>query len=170
SVIVATLCPPPKARRGAQTVDFDGIWREIEARYGAAVAPGHAASDAELRELCARYRDASSRVPASASGRIDVCLTRYGVNYLLTTPHMLSANLFEYVYDLVLRLACLRFVLNSRLADFAGSESDLDRSIVEVVYSFVRAVEHADLPSELRKTLREQGLDGFAHAVCFLSM
>jgi len=170
SVIVATLRPPGEPRPGAQTTRFEGIWHEVEARYGAAVARGHAPSDAELRDVWTSYRATCARLPASARERIDVCLTRYGVNHLLTTPHMLSANLFQYAYDLVLRLACLRFLLNSRLADFCGSQRELDASIVEVVYSFVRTIENADLPSELRKTLREQGLDGFAHAVCFLSI
>ena len=146
------------------------MWREVQARYGSAVAPGGVASDAELQEIWRRYRELRARVPEPAAGRLELCLTRFGVNHVLTTPHMLAVDLFEYAYDLVVRLACLGFLLNTRLADFAGSDAELDRQIVEATYCFVRTVEHADLPSALKKLLHQQRIDGLAHAVCFLSL
>jgi lysine-N-methylase len=170
SVIVAALKPPPQPRRGAQTEGFDALWREVQARYGKGAAPGASASEAELREIWALYREARAAVPSAVDQRVELCLTRFGVNHALTTPHMLSANLFDYAYDLVVRLACLRFLLTTRLSGFTGSASELDQRIVEVTYSYVRTVEHADLPSELRKLLLAQGLDGLAHAVCFLAL
>lgn len=170
SVIVAALRPPREPRRGAQTEAFDALWRKLEARYGASLAPGHESSESELGQVWARYRQARRSLPDRVSQRIDVCLMRYAVNHLLTTPHMLSSDLFEYAYDLVLRLASLCFLLSSRLVGFGGDAVELDRAIVEVTYSFVRTVEHADLPSELRRLLREQRIDGLAHAVCFLSI
>jgi hypothetical protein len=71
---------------------------------------------------------------------------------------------------LVVRVACLRFLLNARLAAFTGSASELDRAIVGVTFAFARAVEHGDLPSRLQETLARQGLDSIAHAVCFLGV
>jgi lysine-N-methylase len=170
SIIVAVLRPPPEPRRGAQTEGFDAMWRGVQERYGSAVAPGGVASDAEVREIGRHYRELCARVSPAARLRIEQCLTRYGVNHLLTTPHMLSANLFDYAYDLVVRLASLCFLLNTRLAEFQGGDAELDRQIVEATYSFVRTVEHADMPHELEKLLHEQGLDGLAHAVCFLAL
>jgi lysine-N-methylase len=170
SAVVAVLRPPLETRRGAQTEAFDALWRAVHARYGPALAPAGTASDAELRQVWVRYREARTQVPAVAARRVELCLTRYAVNHVLTTPHMLSANLFEYAYDLVVRLACLCFLLHTRLIDFAGSDAELDRQIVQTTYGFVRTVEHADLPRELKKLLDQQGLDGFAHAVCFLAL
>lgn len=170
SAVVAVLRPPAEARRGAQTAAFDVLWGTVQAHYGRAVSPGGVASDAELRQVWLRYRELAARTPEAVSQRLELLLARYAINHVLTTPHMLAANLFEYAYDLVVRLACLSFLLHTRLHDFAGSERELDRRIVETTYSFVRTIEHADLPSELEKMLHEQGIDGLAHAVCFLAL
>jgi lysine-N-methylase len=170
SVVVAVLRPPAEARRGAQTEAFDAVWRTVFAHYGGAVTPGGVATDAELREVWLRYRELAAKAPHAVSQRLDLLLARYAINHLLTTPHMLAANLFEYAYDLVVRLSCLSFLLHTRLHDFAGSPAELDRQIVETTYGFVRTIEHGDLPSELKKLLHEQGIDGLAHAVCFLAL
>jgi lysine-N-methylase len=170
ATIVAALKPPPGSRRGAQTDGFDAIWRDLQAVYGHGMTPGVGASDAEVRQIWARYREARAAVPPGVDQRIELCLMRFGVNHALTTPHMLSASLFEYAYDLVIRLACMRFLLTSRLTAFAGSASELDQRIVEVTYAYVRTVEHADVPSRLHELLRAQNLGGLAHAVCFLAL
>lgn len=170
SVVIAVLRPPAETRRGAQTEAFDAMWRTVQARYGDAVAPGGVASDAELREVWRRYRDLSARAPIEVSRRLELLLTRYAVNHALTTPHMLASNLFEYAYDLVVRVSCLCFLLHTRLCDFVGSDAELDRQIIESTYGFVRTIEHGDVPRELKKMLHEQGLDGLAHAVCFLAL
>ncbi len=170
AVVVAVLRPPAGARRGAQTEAFDAMWRTVRARYGDAVRPGGVASDAELREVWLKYRALAAAMPAAVSGRVELLLTRFAVNHVLTTPHMLAANLFDYAYDLAVRVACLSFLLHTRLHDFAGSDAELDRQIIESTYGFVRTIEHGDLPSELKKLLRAQGLDGLAHAVCFLAL
>jgi lysine-N-methylase len=170
SVIVSLLVPPVEPRRGAQTEQFDAIWREMRDRYGEALAPGRSLSESDAAGVWARYRALRTGLPSWVRQRVDTCLTRYAMNHLLTTPYMLSANLFEYVYDLVVRVASLDFLLSSRLSAFTGAADELDRRIVEVVFSFVRTVEHADLPNELRKLLDQQGLNGLAHAVCFLAL
>jgi len=170
SAVVAVLRPPVETRHGAQTAAFDALWRTVRARFGDAVAPGGTATDAELREVWLRYRELRRKVSYAATQRVELCLTRYAVNHVLTTPHMLSANLFAYAYDLVVQLACLSFLLHTRLAEFSGSEAELDRQIVETTYAFVRTVDHADLPRELEKLLQQQGIDGLAHAVCFLAL
>jgi lysine-N-methylase len=170
SVVVAVLRPPPHARRGAQTEAFDALWAALERRYGRAVAPGGSASEAELRGVWLSYRELASRVPGATAERLELLLTRFAINHVLTTPHMLAANLFEYAYDLVVRLACLCFLLHTRSSDVASSAAELDRQIIETIYGFVRTIEHAELPSELRKMLHEQGIDGLAHAVCFLAL
>jgi hypothetical protein len=92
------------------------------------------------------------------------------MNHVLTTPYMLSESFFVHVYDLVVRVACLRFLLSTKLSAFAGSAAELDRAIVEVTFAFARAVEHGDLPSRLQETLARQGLGSIAHATCFLSI
>lgn len=170
SVLVAALRPPPEPRHGAQTESFDAIWRDVVATYGAALAPGASPSEGELREAWARHAAVRAAVPAASDARIDLCLARYVVNHLLTTPYMLSASLFEFAYDLVVRVACLRFLLSTELSGAELPPAEVDRRIVRVAYSFVRTVEHSDLPTELRKVLHAQGLDGLAHAVCFLTL
>jgi lysine-N-methylase len=170
SVIVAALRPPPEARRGAQTEGFDAVWRDVVACYGPAVAPGAAASEVELREAWAHHAAVRAAVPAASDARIDLCLARYAVNHVLTTPYMLSASLFEFAYDLVMRVACLRFLLTTELSGVELPPAEQDLRIVRVTYSFVRTVEHSNLPAELRKLLHDQGLDGLAHAVCFLAL
>jgi lysine-N-methylase len=170
SVAIAVLRPPAGVRHGAQTEAFDAMWRTIQACYGDALAPGGVATDAELRDVWRRYAALAAGVSEGVSRRLELLLTRYAINHTLTTPHMLSANLFEHAYDLVVRLACLSFLLHSRLHDFVGSDAELDRQIVEATYSFVRTIEHGDLPRELKKLLHAQGIDGLAHAVCFLAL
>lgn len=170
SVVVAVLRPPAEARRGAQTAAFDVLWRTVVDHYGRAVAPGGVATDAESRAVWERYRELAAKTPAAVSQRLELLLARYAVNHVLTTPHMLAANLFEYAYDLAVRVACLSFLLHTRLHDFAGPPAELDRQIVETTYGFVRTIEHGDLPNELKKLLQAQGIDGLAHAVCFLAL
>jgi hypothetical protein len=170
SVVVAVLRPPAEARRGAQTEAFDAMWAALEGRFGRALAPGGTATEAELREVWLLYRELSARLPEPTARRVELLLTRYAVNHVLTTPHMLAASLFEYAYDLVVRLACLCFLLHGRLSGVAISAAELDRQIIETIYAFVRTIEHAELPTELKKMLQEQGIDGLAHAVCFLAL
>ncbi len=169
SVIVAALRPPVEPRRGAQTDGFDAMWLDLEGRYGAALRRGHVATPSEVQQLWARYQGLCAAVPEDVSARIDLCLSRYAINHVLTTPYMLSANLFEYAYDLTVRLACLRFLMCSRLTEPA-SAAKVDESIVRTTYCFVRTVEHSELPGQLRQALPQQGLDGLAHAVCFLAL
>jgi hypothetical protein len=92
------------------------------------------------------------------------------MNHVLTTPYMLSDSLFEYTYDLVVRVACLRFLLVTTLGDFDGAETEHDALIVGVVFAFARGAEHSDLPRRLQTMLARQGLDGLAHAACFLAV
>jgi hypothetical protein len=101
---------------------------------------------------------------------VDARLTRYVVNHLLTTPYMLNGDIFEFAYDLVVRVACLRFLLTTELGAEERSLPELDAEIVRVTFAFVRAVEHTDSPAVLRRLLHAQGLNGFAHAVGFLAM
>jgi hypothetical protein len=108
-------------------------------------------------------------VSPQAAARVEVCLGRFVHNHLLTTPYMLYENLFEFARDLVLRVAMLRFLLEQRLAGFAGTPAELDQQIVAVTFAFVRRVEHSSILAQLRKVLDEQGMSSFAHAVCFLS-
>lgn len=170
SVVVASLRPPPEARRGAQTEGFDEIWTGVVARCGAALAPGAAPSEQELRQAFSRYAALRAQLPAAVDARVDLCLARYAVNYLLTTPYMLSQSVFEYACDLVVLVASLRFLLSTALAGAERTDAEVDAQIVRVTYSFVRAVEHSDVPTVLRRALRHQGLDGLAHAVGFLAL
>lgn len=170
SIIVAALRPPPEPRHGAQTEGFDEIWRDVERCYGAGLAPGGALSDATLREAWSRFGSVRSSVAAETDERVDLCLSRYAVNHVLTTPYMLSADLFEFAYELVVRVSCLRFLLATRLRGRAASNEETDRHIVQVTYAFVRSVEHSDLPQVLRQALHSQGLDGLPHAVGFLAL
>jgi hypothetical protein len=78
--------------------------------------------------------------------------------------------LFAYAYELVVRVAMLRFLLHTRLSAFAGTPDALDAQIVEVTYAFVRGVDHAELLSQVQKLLETQGLNGLPHAICFLAI
>lgn len=121
-------------------------------------------------ESWARYLELRARVPATAVRRLDECLTRYAINHLHTTPYMLSKNLLAYALDLVVRVAALRCLLCTRLADFSGDAAELDRQIIDVVYKFGRRVEHAGLLGKLSALLEEQQLGTLAHAIGFVSV
>jgi lysine-N-methylase len=168
SVLYSALRPAGEVR-GAQTDRFDAILREVWGTFGL-LSQSSELSEAELLAVWEQYASRRDSVQSSVRERVDTCLTRYATNHVLTTPYMLSENLFEYAYDLVVRLASLRFLLHTRLASFAGSPADVDRGIVEVTFAFARAVEHAELPRRLQAALAAQGLDSLAHATCFLAV
>lgn len=165
-VLHSALQPASSAAGGTQTARFDAILREVWGAFGLASNP----SESELLVVWKSYTARKATVPSAVRERIETCLTRYATNHVLTTPYMLAENLFEYAYDLVVRLASLRFLLHTRLANFAGSPAELDASIVEVTFTFARAVEHGDLPRRLQNTLALQGLAGLAHSACFLAV
>jgi hypothetical protein len=149
---------------------FDSLVREAWNVCGLPSAPWGERNEAELLSVWNRYTEVVGQMPAPIRERVETCVTRYAMNHVLTTPYMLSENLFVHTYDLVVRVACLRFLLKTRLSEFAGSSSELDRAIVSVTFAFARAIEHGDLPSRLQETLGRQGLDRLAHAACFLSV
>lgn len=167
-VLHAALQPSPGPGHGTQTDRFDAILREVWTTLG--LPTGENQSEGELNTVWRRYATLRAQVPAEARARVEACLVRYATNHVLTTPYMLAENLFEYAYDLVVRIASLRFLLCTRLAGQALSAAELDSAIVEVVFAFARTVEHGDLPRRLQQTLARQGLDGLAHAACFLSV
>jgi lysine-N-methylase len=170
SMIAAALRPPPEPRRGAQTAGFLAVWDNVVTRCGPALAPGATPSEGQLGSAWARYVGFRGELPSATDARVDVLLARYVVNHLLTTPFMLSASLFEYAYDLVVRAACLRFLLTTELSGLTLDAAELDARGVRVTYSFVRAVEHSDAPAALRRALGAQGFDGLAHALGFLAV
>ncbi len=169
AVIAQALQPARTVRHGAQTERFDAILREVWTTYGRA-EPGAQATDEELTAVQARYAALQAAVPGVVRDRIDVCLLRYAANHLLTTPYMLSGSLFAYAYDLVVRIASLRFLLQTRLSGFTGSPTELDQQIVQVTYAFVRSLEHSGAFAALLQLLDEQGLSGLPHALCFLAI
>lgn len=170
AVIWQALRPAVEVRPGAQTERFDRMLREVWASYGRAPGGGSALPEAELHELVAHYGTVRAAVPGPARNRLDVLLSRYAVNHVLTTPYMLSSSLFAYAYELVVRVAILRFLLITRLSQFAGSEAELDAQVVEVTYATVRGVDHAGLLSQVQQQLEARGLNGLPHALCFLAI
>lgn len=169
-LILHSALDPRAAGAASQTARFSAILREVWGHYGLSMPAGEGQVAVDLGAVWQRYVSLRGSLPAVVRTRVDVCLTRYAQNHVLTTPYMLSENLFDYAYDLVVRVAALRFLLNTRLAEFAGTAEELDRTIVEVVFTFGRAVEHADLPHRLQATLAAQGLARLAHAVSFLAV
>jgi lysine-N-methylase len=169
-VLHAALQPMPGQGHGTQTDRFDAIVREVWTTLGLPTGAGEAQSEGELNTVWRRYATRRAQVPAETRARVEACLVRYAINHVLTTPYMLAESLFEYAYDLIVRIASLRFLLYTRLAGPARSPAELERAIVEVVFAFARTVEHGDLPRRLQQTLARQGLDGLAHAACFLSV
>ncbi|MDF3070432.1 MAG: FliB family protein [Polyangiaceae bacterium] len=170
SVIVASLRPPPEPRHGAQTAGFDAIWQAAVAAMGPALAPDATPTDVELGQAWSRYLRLRAELPRGSEARADLLLTRYVVNHLLTTPYMLSNSSFEFGYDLVVRAACLRLLLTTELSRGADDDAERDAQMVRVIYSFVRAVEHSDSLTVLRRALDAQGLAGLPHAVGFLAV
>lgn len=162
---------PPRAelRRGAQTQPFDELANEVWATYARSPA-GPSLSEARLHELWAEYVSVRAAVPGPVRERIDACLARYVGNHLRTTPYMLAASLFAYGFELVVRVALLRFLLHTRLSGFCGSPQELDNHVVRVTYAFVRAVEHTNLLGQLQGQLEARGSNGLAHAVCFVAL
>ncbi|HEY8946874.1 MAG TPA: flagellin lysine-N-methylase [Polyangiaceae bacterium] len=110
----------------------------------------------------------AAEIPAWVRERLESYLARYAKNCVLTTPYMLFPSLFAYVSDLVLKVALLRAELERRLAGFTGSEEDLARTVVAVVFRFVRRLEHTDVVGRVSEQLAAQGLNSFAHTVCLL--
>jgi lysine-N-methylase len=169
AVISRALRPTKELRYGAQTELFDAILRELWTTYGRADASADA-TDEELSQVQTRYLALRAAVPPNVQDRIDVCLLRYAANHLLTTPYMLEHSLFGYAHDLVVRLSSLRFLLQTRLSGFSGEPAELDRQIVQVVFAFVRSLEHSSVFGQLLQLLDEQGLNGLPHALCFLAI
>jgi lysine-N-methylase len=169
-MILHAALRPTVGADARQDRHFDAITREVWGAYGLGDTTTPEPSEAELATVWQQYLERRSGVATAVEERLETCLTRYAMNHLLTTPYMLSESLFAYVYDLVVRIACLRFLLRTRLSGFQGTARELDASIVAVVFAFGRAVEHADLPGRLQTMLARQGLAGLAHAVCFLSV
>ncbi|HVY32081.1 MAG TPA: flagellin lysine-N-methylase [Polyangiaceae bacterium] len=167
-VLHASLPPNAEREHGAQADRFDAILREVWSKLG--LVPGSAQGEAELNAVWQCYAALRAALPAATRARIETCLERYATNHVLTTPYMLAENLFEYAYDLVVRVASLRFLLCTQLASREHTPQELDQVIVETMFTFARAVEHTDLPRRLQATLTRQGLDGLAHAACFLAV
>jgi lysine-N-methylase len=168
-ILHAALRPAHNAR-GSQTAHFDAVVREAWRAYGISSSLSDEPNEVELDAVWKQYGELRSGMALATQERVETCLTRYAMNHVLTTPYMLSDSLFEYVYDLVVRVACLRFLLNTRLSTFEGAPGELDQNIVAVVFAFARAIEHADLPGRLQTMLARQGLAGLAHAACFLAI
>ena len=162
--------PPAEIRPGAQTERFDRILREVWREYGRTQGMEASLSDADLRDLVAQYATVRAAVPGPAQKRLDLLLSRYAINHVLTTPYMLSSSLFTYAYELVVRIAMLRFLACTRLSLFEGSAAELDARIVELTYATVRGVDHAGSSSQVQKQLDARGLSGLPHALCFLAL
>lgn len=126
------------------------------------------ATSADAAEQWTVQEALRERLSPSAMERIDVCLTRYCLNHLYTTPYMLFDSVFAQARELIWRAAMLRLQLQRRLAGFEGSAEDLDRNLVEVVYRFARRIEHSNLLGQLARALEWQRLNSLAHTVCFL--
>lgn len=169
-VLHAALQPSAGPEHGAQTQRFDAILREVWSVLGLSAGAGDSQSEAKLNAVWQRYAALRATVAPNARARVEACLVRYATNHVLTTPYMLAESLFEYAYDLVVRIASLRFLLYTRLGGKTPAPAELDRAIVEVIFTFARTVEHGDLPRRLQETLARQGLDGLAHAAVFLSV
>jgi lysine-N-methylase len=168
--VIWQALPPAEVRPGAQTERFDRMLREVWGEYGRTLGGGASLSDADLRDLVAQYATVRAAVPGPARQRLDVLLSRYAVNHVLTTPYMLSSSLFAYAYELVVRIAMLRFLLCTRLSLFEGSAAELDARVVEVTYATVRGVDHAGILAQVQKQLEARGLNGLPHALCFLAV
>jgi lysine-N-methylase len=168
-MILHSAFTPTPSLAAAHDRHFSEIVRRAWSACGLEDAPG-GDGEAELLAVWNRYAQLRAGLADAARERVEVCVTRHAMNHLLTTPYMLSSNLFEYVYDLVVRVAGLRFFLVTRLHDFAGSPQELDAAVVDVAFSFARAVEHGDLPQRVQAMLGRLGLDGLAHAACFLAV
>jgi lysine-N-methylase len=168
-ILHAALRPGAEAS-SLQTAHFDAMVRKAWDVYGLASAPAGESSEVELLAVWSKYGELRAGLASSAAERIETCLARYAMNHVLTTPYMLSDSLFEYSYDLVVRVACLRFLLVTKIAADSDAEAELDPIIVSVVFAFARGAEHSDLPRRLQTMLARQGLDGLAHAACFLAV
>lgn len=168
--VIWQALPPTEIRPGAQTERFDRMLRDVWVEYGRAHGAGAALGDADLSDLVGQYATVRAAVPGPARQRLDLLLGRYAVNHVLTTPYMLSSSLFAYAYELVVRVAMLRFLACTRLSQFEGSAAELDARIVEVTYATVRGVDHAGTLSQVQKQLEARGLSGLPHALCFLAV
>jgi lysine-N-methylase len=168
SVFWHALPPESSPRAGARR--FDELVKRAWAAYGRLAGDPPDLDAARASTLWAEHATLRAAVPGPIRDQIDLCLSRYVVNQLSTTPYMLAGNLFAYSYELVVRVALLRFLLQARLSGFSGEATAVDRVIVEVTYSFVRAVEHTPLLNTVQRLLEAQGLDSFVHALCFLAI
>lgn len=168
--VIWQALPPAEIRPGAQTERFDRTLRDVWAEYGRTQGAGASLSETDLRDLVAQYTTVRAAVPGPVRQRLDLLLSRYAVNHVLTTPYMLSSSLFAYAYELVVRLAMLRFLLCTRLSLFEGSAAELDARVVEVTYATVRGVDHAGIIAQVQRQLEARGLNGLPHALCFLAV
>jgi len=156
-ILLAVIGQQRASRFGALVHAVCGL--ELEADAGPALrrrAGRRGARDDEWR----RAHDLGRRRwEGEFADRIAQYSTNYAVDYWMRDPFTASADLLSFVLDMLARVAVIRFLLFGhpalRGAGTQGSSSPLrqqalDRSVVEVVYTFSRAVEHS---AELRALL-----------------
>jgi lysine-N-methylase len=108
---------------------------------------------ADFDGLLDRYDRGRRAWETPFAGRIARYATNGAVNFWLRDPFPAAPGLVSHTLDLCARLAAIRFLLFTHPALGAIAAPDagnaahaaaLDRAVVEVVYTFSRAVEHGD--------------------------
>ena len=104
------------------------------------------------------YRASRARWEGEFPDRIARYIAHYSANYWMRDPFTAAPDLLTHLLRLLARVAVIRFLLfaHPALADLdeandtrEGRQKALDRAVVEVVYGFSRAIEHADAMLEL---------------------
>jgi lysine-N-methylase len=149
-VLLAVPRTPATARFTALVDAVQGPWLEPR--------PGGDGYDLRGGALWEAYRASRARWEDEFPDRIARYIAHYAANYWMRDPFTVSPDLLTHLLRLLARVAVIRFLLfaHPALGDEGGPhdtrerrQEALDRAIVEVVYLFSRAVEHADTMLEL---------------------
>jgi hypothetical protein len=132
----------------------------------------------QLTPLGELYDRRKQAISAQHAGRIEQYFTNFCQNFVLREPFFDYRDLRQYIQELVLRVASLRFLLFSHPAvhaystsgDSAPSVADrdtLDTSAIETFQSFAREIEHSTkFTSKLRELLSDVRADALGDVVC----
>jgi len=129
-------------------------------------------------ELWEDYRARRDRWERRLGDRIALYLGNYAANYWMKECYTGAPDLLTHCLRLQVRVAMLRFLLFEHPAIRAvvgddaperGEQPLLDRIVVEVIYTFSRAIEHTPaFLHEVHKVLRRNGIRRLDHAVQLL--
>src|SRR5262249_51963812 len=118
-----------------------------------------------------RVYDALPPLPRELAARLETLMERYASHDLLRTWYIRESSFIQYWYLLLLRIACLRFVISAEARLTPGmDEAAFDALAVRIVYNVARTFEHSEnFIGNLRGELTRLGME-LAQAISLIQL